>query len=93
MVQLNLLGGLSAFMNISLSLEDTSNHVGIKSLCILQCVVFFFSFLRLQAYDVVKIWCGIAKQGSSIADHAQQYIDLSLSDIYSEKDSISLSVS
>ncbi|KAJ1523357.1 hypothetical protein ONE63_001226 [Megalurothrips usitatus] len=48
--------------------------------------------LRIQAYEVFKLWCGIAKSGSNVADSAQQFVQMALSDVYTEKDIVSLSV-
>ena len=53
----------------------------------------FFSFLRIQAYRILTLWCGVAKTGSLIEDVADQLVDLSLHDIHSEKDIVLLSVS
>lgn len=50
-----------------------------------------FSYLREQAYEVLEVWCGIAKRGSGVGSIAQQFVELAICDIYVEKDTISLS--
>ncbi|XP_026290664.1 proline-, glutamic acid- and leucine-rich protein 1 [Frankliniella occidentalis] len=52
-----------------------------------------FSVLRLQSYAIIKVWCGIAKSGSLVDEVAQQLVELSKCDIYSEKGAVSLSQS
>ncbi|XP_034231933.1 proline-, glutamic acid- and leucine-rich protein 1-like [Thrips palmi] len=50
-----------------------------------------YKFVRVQAYEVLKLWCGTAKGGSGVEDVSQQLVDVSMQDIFSEKDSVSLS--